>query len=320
MKRQYGNLFWGAALILAGVLFLIQQMGYLSSLSPRFWMLAFAGFSLLFFLAYLVNGWQVWGWLFPACILGALSLTIFLASQDVPGAVVGSPILFSIAIPFLVSFALGPRRNWWALIPAWVMGILGLVVLIVERVAGEWIATLVLSALALPFLVVFLVNRARWWALIPAYVLAFTAAIPPLTRDLAGVYLGGFITIAIGLPFLVVYLISRRSWWALIPAGVMLSIGLMIILTGALDAGDQAGQLATGVMFLGWAATFGWLWLRRSLHATAWAKYPALALAVLAGILFLITAGFETYWPLMLITAGIVVLYFGLRPRRQTNP
>ncbi len=320
MQRQFGNLFWGAALILAGVLFLVRQMGFLSGLTAPFWMLVFAGFSLLFFLAYFVNGLRAWGWLFPACILGAISLTIWMAESRMAGSWVGSLILFSIAIPFIVAFALNVHRNWWALIPAWVMCTLGLVVILTEHVAGEWVASLILAAFGLPFLVVFLADRSRWWALIPAYVFAITAVIPPLTSLLSGEFAGGFVTIAIGLPFLVVYWISSKSWWAMIPAGIMLSIGLMIILIGALGASEQLGQLATGVMFLGWAATFGWLWLRRSKHSTSWAKYPAIALAVTAGIMFLIGAGFQTYWPLALIAAGIVVLYFGFRPRNQIDP
>ncbi len=68
-----------------------------------------------------------------------------------------------------------------------------------------------------------------------------------------------------------------------------------------------------------WAATFFVLWLRRSLHTTSWAKYPAIALAVVAGIMFLLGAGFQTYWPLALIVAGIVVLYFGFRPKTQVD-
>lgn len=319
MKRQYGNLFWGAALVLAGVLFLIEQLGYLSNLSAQFWMLAFAGFSLLFFVAYFVNGVRAWGWLFPACILGAISLTIFLASGRVADASIGSVILFSIAVPFIIAFVLEVRKNWWALIPAWVMCMLGFVVMIIDRTQGEWIATLILSAFALPFLVVYLVDRSRWWALIPAYVFAFTAAIPPLSRSLPGEYMGGFINIAIGLPFLAVYLISTKSWWTIIPAGIMLSIGLMITLIGAIGASEQIGQFGAGAMFLGWAATFFVLWLRRSLHSTEWAKYPAMALAVVAGILFVIGAGFQTYWPLILIAAGIVVLYFGFRPRASAT-
>ena len=96
----------------------------------------------------------------------------------------------------------------------------------------------------------------------------------------------------------------------------MLSIAVMIGLTG-LRLGFDAGSFAVGVMFLGWAATFSIAWLRRNMHATNWAKYPAGVMAVLAFIMFMVTAGLEVFWSIGLIIAGIVIILLGLRPHRE---
>ena len=69
------------------------------------------------------------------------------------------------------------RSEWWPLIPAYALwAVAGLLALVELNVLdGEFLATYVLSAIALPFLVVYLQNRAQWWALIPAYVLLAVA-------------------------------------------------------------------------------------------------------------------------------------------------
>ena len=124
--------------------------------------------------------------------------------------------------------------------------------------------------------------------------------------------------VMIGLPFLVVYLVAPKAWWAIFPAGSLLSVGVMIALT-SLSLGFDAGTFAVGVMFLGLALTFWLVWLRRAKIPTSWAKYLALVMICLAFVLFMITAGFEFFWPLALIIAGLVMLLFSLRPKHTKD-
>ena len=81
MKTRHANFLWGFVLILAGGLFLAQNLGYIPVLSEQFWMAAFAGISLVFFVAYFLSGIQNWGLLFPVCIFGGLALTIFFGNN-----------------------------------------------------------------------------------------------------------------------------------------------------------------------------------------------------------------------------------------------
>jgi hypothetical protein len=313
MKSTYVNILWGAALILGGGLFLAQNLGYFDQLSPQFWMAAFAGASLLFFASYLLSGIRHWGWLFPASMTAALALTIGLSEVGFTDAAIGAPVLAAAGLPFVVAFALDPRKHWWALIPAWVMAMLTLLVLVTTSVSGEMIAALVLFGIGLPFLAVYLADRSRWWALISAFTLCAVGLIPLLVNHVGGEMMGALVLLMLALPFLAVFLWSPRNWWALIPAGILGSIGLSLLLGSIEVFGAYWETLISAFMFLGWAATFGLLWMRRDSQPTEWAKYPALVMLGAALVTMVLGSGMQKYWPLALIAVGALVLLNNLR-------
>src|SRR5574341_1176075 len=124
------------------------------------------------------------------------------------------------------------RANWWALIPAYAMIVIGVLIMMgVTAVApGEVIGIYVMLAIGFPFLYVYLRNRANWWALIPAYVMFAIAGIIAVSSIVSnGELIGSFVMFAIAAPFLYVYMPNRKNWWALIPAGVMTLIGLGLL-------------------------------------------------------------------------------------------
>jgi hypothetical protein len=318
MKAKTINVLWGILLILAGGLFLAQNLGFFADLAPSVWALIFAGISLLFFISYFINGLNQWGWLFPAFISAGIALTIFLAESGASGGIVAAPVLIGVALPFLGLVLVDRRSNWWALIPAWTLLVIGAIVLLADLVAGEFIAFLVLFGVALPFLFVFLLDRSRRWALIPLYVLTAVGLIPILSLIGSGEAIGATVMFLIALPFFVVYLWSKENWWALLPAGITGTIGVVVLLAGLPTAGMDKTALMNGVMFLGIAATFGVLWLRRSSQPTGWAVYPAAVLALMGVLALALGTRSDLLWPLAIILAGLLLLLNSLRSKKAT--
>lgn len=370
MKRNVSGIFWGLLLILGGLALLADRMGWINFnlFSPNVWVYVFAGASLLFFLGYFVGGLQKWGLLFPACILGAVALTIWLGDHGATGSFLGMPILLSVALPFYVGFILN-RRTWALLIPAWVMTVLAFVTLAADQVNGNLIGALFLFAVCAPFLAVYLLNRSRWWALIPAWVTLILGTIVLLSDHIDGNLIGALFLYAVALPFLVVYLTDRArswalipaaaialvgtipllanvvggdwigaaimflfsaafifvyfrwqaNWWALIPAGVFASIGIVVILGLLVPQNRPVFEgLMSAILLLGFALTFGGLWLLRGTHPTAWARYPAIGLLIAAVVAAFSGGNPNIFWAAALLAAGIGLVAYSLL-RKKTS-
>lgn len=313
MKAKIINFVWGIVLIVAGVIFLAENLGYIPEISQQVWMGIMAGLSLLFFASYFVSGIKQWGWLFPACIFGALAITLGLIDQGIESELLGIPILLGIAIPFIVGFLLD-RSAWGLLIPAWVMLVLTTVLLVVDQVPGEIVGAITMFGVGLPFLVVFLANRSQWWSLIPASILIGLGLVMVLVAQTSGDFIASFIFFTIALPFFVAYLWSVNNWWAIIPGGILASIGLALLLVTGTEFGEFGSALFNGVLLLGFGITFGVMWLRRNSQPTKWAIYPAVGLLAASALAFILGTQFQTYWPVFIILGGLVVLYLAFRP------
>ncbi|HEX6387425.1 MAG TPA: hypothetical protein VF177_22385 [Anaerolineae bacterium] len=309
MKQRSINVIWGLILILAGVVFLAEQLGLIPDLAATLWGFIFAGASLLYFITYFTAGVSQWGWLFPATITAGLAGTIWLAEAGVEGTLAGALFMASVSLPFWLVYVVDRRANWWALIPGWATAVITLVILLADRVAGEFIGTLVLLGIALPFFAVYLANRKHWWALIPAFILSGVGLVVLLAAVASGEAIGALVLFSIALPFFVVYFRFREHWWALIPAGILASTGVVTLLATIEMSEAVAARVLGGVLFVGMAATFGWLWLQRDHAPTDWARYPAAGLAVAALLVLALGTRMEVMWPVVLIAIGLWLLY-----------
>jgi hypothetical protein len=124
--------------------------------------------ALPFFAVFLVNRENWWA-LIPGWVLFSIGAMILLIGFGVlEGGIIPLYVLSSIGLPFLVVFLVN-RENWWALIPAYVMFAIGLMVALIDaRVLDDLaIPAYVMFSVAIPFFVVFLSNRSQRWALIP---------------------------------------------------------------------------------------------------------------------------------------------------------
>jgi hypothetical protein len=311
MHTKLPTLFAGFGLIMAGGLVLLGNLGYADHLPPVVWTATFAGLSVLALVAYAMSGAAQWGWLFPAGICGGLAATLGLVTAGVRGAAVAAPIFAGLSLPFVAAYLLDRTRRWWAMIPAGVMAAFALLVLSVDHLRVEWVGAGILSLMAGAFLVAYVTRPERKWAALAAYILAVVGCVPLMASTSWAPLSGAVMLAAMGLPFLGVYLVSPARWWAIIPAGVLFTtsalVGLAIVSEGHLDP-----AFANGLVLAGCSATFAVVAVR---HERRWAGAVAALLALLAVGAFLFRPVLEFYGPVLLVTAGLYLLYRAVRTR-----
>ncbi len=228
-RRVRLGIVWGGLLILFGAMALVDEFVALSAWA---WVAVLAAGGLGAFAVYLTDR-SAWGLLLTAYVLLTVAVLVALAVLDVPDPFIPAYVLTAIALPFLAVF-LRNRSQWWALIPAYVLvAVAGIVTLDdLNLVADEFVGSYVLTAIALPFVLVFVRNRANWWALIPAYVLLSIAVMIALIEleVLGDLVVPAYVMFTVAIPFFVIYARNPRNWWALIPTGIMTVVGASFLI------------------------------------------------------------------------------------------
>ncbi len=245
------SIVWGGLLIVFGIMGLLESM---SELSPWAWVavLAVSGAGVL---AVYLTDRSEWGFLITTYSLWTVALLIVLAVLEIlPGEFIAIYVLAAIALPFVVVY-IRNREHWWALIPAYVLLAIATLIGLTEWgiLPDAFVATYVLVAIALPFIVVFLRDRSQWWALIPAYVLVVIGIMVALIDAgvLGDLMVPAYVMFAIAIPFFVVYLSAPKEWWPLIPTGILTVIGSAFILSaGAARYLGAVALIAVGVLIL----------------------------------------------------------------------
>ncbi len=157
-----------AGLLVLAILAFILGNGW-NSLSDQTKTIGFAIASVIFFIAYLVNGLRKWGWLFPALICATMAIVSWMSLNNMEDtSLKGLPIFLSIAVPFYVGFSLDTRR-WGLLIPA-ISATIVMILILISDTNFEGIG--VMFTFALPFFVIYFLSKKNWWAFIPAGVFA----------------------------------------------------------------------------------------------------------------------------------------------------
>lgn len=239
------NLVWGVLLIVFGLMGVVETN---TDLSPWVWVAVLVAAGAVALGLYLSDRSE-WGLLITAYVLWAVAGLVALIELEVlQDEFIATYVLAAIALPFLALFVRN-RAHWWALIPAYVLLAVGVMVGLIglEVLQDEFIATYVLAAIALPFLALFVRDRAHWWALVPAYVLLAVGLMVGLigAGALEELLIPAYVMFAIAIPFFVTYGLDSRHWWALIPGGIMAVIGLAFLVAEA-----QAGFVIPAVLIL----------------------------------------------------------------------
>jgi len=174
----------------------------------------------------------VWGGLL--ILLGVLSL---LETFTDFGPWVWVAVLTVAGLGIYGVYAMDRSEKWILIVSYVILVVAGLITLITLNVLrDEAIATYVLTAIAIPFLVAFLQSgRTKWGLLIPPYILIAVGIMVGLIGAgiLDDLLIPAYVLIAVSIPFFVVYARDTKQWWALIPGGITAIVGLSFLIAEA---------------------------------------------------------------------------------------
>jgi hypothetical protein len=320
MKKNRSSLVWGIILIIFGGLGLLQHfLPETLRNAPGIWALVFGGASVIFFLVYFTSGIRNWALLFPTLIFAALAGIMSLINQGNESPMIASLMLSAVGLPFLVGYFIEKGKNWGLLIPAWIMCMLAILIGLSSQLQDELVGGGFLAAIGTPFLIVFLRDHKQWWALIPGIIMSSLAIVSVIGDS---VWSGVIAVLGLGLPFIIIYLMDNNKWWALIPGGIFTTI-MVTVLVGELFPANyysskffhiETDTLLTGLTLFGMALTFFVLWMKRAVHQTGWAIYPAAGLGIISVLSVSLGMKENLITPVALILCGVIFLVVAIRP------
>lgn len=214
MSRPDMRIVWGVLLIAAGLLFLAQSLGLISSAWRALWVAVF-GVAGLSFVAWLLVDRRQWWAIIPGLTLlglaGATLLSILLPEENDRWG--GLMFLGAIGLSFALVYLM--RRDfWWALIPAGALLTLALVTVFARFMAGAELGALIFLGLSLTFGLVAVVptpHGRMTWAWIPAGVLGVIGILIALAMGSLLNYLWPVALILAGVCLLVRSFAPKRS-------------------------------------------------------------------------------------------------------------
>jgi len=202
MKRFDPRIVLGLILLLGGGLLLLQTMGYLKNASDIFWGAAFLVGGVIF-LSLLMGG-QWWG-VFPGMTL--LALGVIILSRGRLENFDGMVLLGGIGIAFWLVYLMD-RERWWALIPGGVLSTLAVITVLPERVGAFETGGVFFLGLALTFLLVALAAGLRW-AYYPAAALGVLGVLATMSMMNLANYVWAVVLILAG-AFLIFRFFTNR--------------------------------------------------------------------------------------------------------------
>lgn len=172
MKKDQSKYVWGGLLILAGILFMLQEFQILGSAFEYMWVLLMAAGAGVFLWIYFTRQDQWWA-IIPGLTLFGLTLVAIdelfdlLPSSDISGAI----FLGCIGLAFWLIY-IRKQVQWWAIIPGGVLITLSLVAGL--DFLSDWNDVIFFLGLGATFFLVALLPEAvhnTKWALIPGGIL-----------------------------------------------------------------------------------------------------------------------------------------------------
>jgi hypothetical protein len=172
MNRWSVRVWIGAALILLGLLMLLERFGLFQGVTNLFWGLIFLAGGAWFLVRFATHTRSEWWAAIPGFALLGLAADSLLTG--LLGSWSGFFFLGAIGLGFFAVYFSG-RRRWWAIIPGGVLLTLGLVSVLGDAFGVQETGGLFLMGLGLTFLLV-AVLASLSWAWIPGIILLVIGA------------------------------------------------------------------------------------------------------------------------------------------------
>ena len=174
MQKLSSRLVWGAILIAAGLIFLLESLGFLfiGSVWPVFF-----GIAGVLFLITFVRDTRQWWSVIPGLTLLGIALVILMnaVSPSLANLFSGSVFLGCLGLSFITILIATKAEQWWAIIPGGILLTLAGVTAISSFTGGEFMSVLFMFGLAATFAIIYFLpvsgQRMRW-ALYPTIILA----------------------------------------------------------------------------------------------------------------------------------------------------
>ncbi len=183
MTSEQGNgRFVAYLLVVAGLVLLAANLGWLGWVSGWFWAALFMAGGVGFFYYYLTTPKHWWA-LIPAFSLVATGVAIVAGD-------VGGPLFLGLLAAGFAAVALTSANRWWAVIPGGVLATLALVAWLDENTAGGDLGWLFFLGLALTFGVLYFLpigEHRKRWALYPALALLAFSLVTVMSGSVASV-------------------------------------------------------------------------------------------------------------------------------------
>jgi hypothetical protein len=201
MGKISSRALWGIILISAGIIFLMESLGFLfiGSIWPVFFGIA----GVLFMLTFIRDTHHWWA-VIPGLTLIGLAIMILMnnLAPQLAGNFNGSIFLGCIGLSFLTVFLVSRGHRWWAMIPGGVLLTLAAVTAISPFLSGDVESVVFMFGLALTFAVLFVLplpgQRLRW-ALYPAVILAIIGVLTLAAATHLAAYIWPIVFIGLGL-------------------------------------------------------------------------------------------------------------------------
>jgi hypothetical protein len=208
MQRNTVRLWIGGALVLMGLLVLLQEMGVIPAVS-WFWSVIFI-FAGAAFLVFFARNRRHWWALIPGLALAGIGVTMLL--PEPLGYLGGAITLGAVGLSFFIIY-FNDHLHWWAIIPGGVLLTLAGISALTPYVAGLDLGAIFFFGVALTFFLVAVLPNPfgrMTWALIPAGVLLILGLLTfSVHFQQYALYVWPLVLIAGGIYLLVLYF--RRS-------------------------------------------------------------------------------------------------------------